>query len=87
MILRSCGEGSENKMSIFGNVRTGLWSCQIEVVAQHPTTTDRNFEGLSGIETSCLGWFARTFLFLLKLETHSQVSRSINKTLPVKSCS
>lgn len=52
-------------MSIFGNVRTGLWSCQIEVIAQHPGTADGNSEALSRVdETSCLGKFARKFILV-----------------------
>jgi len=62
MILHTLGERSENKISFFGNDRTGLSSCQTEVVAQHPSTTDGNFEALSGVETRCIGKFARKFI-------------------------
>lgn len=64
LLTRKKKKGSEKKISIFGNARTGLWSCQREVLAQHPGSTDGNSEALSRVETSCLRKFAGKFIFV-----------------------
>lgn len=93
MTIHTSGEGSESNISPFRNIGTGLWSGQMEVVAPHHTVIPKlpleilNLSvesfNLKQPVSGSLQWI----LFLWELPTYWQISKWLDTSLPVDSCS